>query len=370
MPLVYLILFCTALLLSFVFTAVMIRLAPVLGLMDKPSARKIHVKPMPRGGGVGIIVSVFLVIGAIVLMAQFLADHPSLRIFDELAPNYLGGVLLTQKRLAVLAIGALVIAAMGMADDRMGLNAWVKLFIQIAVALFLAAFGVRVTLFLPWEAAGWAVTVVWLVFVMNAFNLLDNMDGLSSGVAFLITLVFFCVAIQTGQIFFSASTAVFAGAVLGFLALNFPPARIFMGDTGSYFLGYFLGVMAILFTYVGDTGRESPLLPFALPFILYAVPFYDTLSVIFLRLREGRHPFEADRRHFSHRLSDLGLSTRETALAIYAATLATAFPALYMRDLSTYGLIGAVVQAVLVLGVIAILEHAGTRKNRKWSSPA
>ena len=138
-----------------------------------------------------------------------------------------------------------------------------------------------------------------------------------------------------------------------------------MGDTGSYFLGYILGVTAVTFTFipVGAASRAA-LFPVALPFILFAIPFYDTLSVICIRIREGRHPFSADKRHFSHRLTDLGMTRREAVITIYVATLTTAFPALYLYHLNTYSLLGAVAQALFVLLLVAMLEHAGARKNR------
>ncbi|MCD6405732.1 MAG: undecaprenyl/decaprenyl-phosphate alpha-N-acetylglucosaminyl 1-phosphate transferase, partial [Planctomycetes bacterium] len=239
-----------------------------------------------------------------------------------------------------------------------------KLSAQILVALILVASGVSITLFLPWKAAGWILTVGWIVFITNAFNLLDNMDGLAAGVAFIIAVIFFAVALTTGQMFIALFLAVFAGAVLGFLVFNFPPARIFMGDTGSYVLGYFLGVAAVVFTFVPEGTIKASVLPLVLPFLLFAVPLYDTVSVIVIRLREGRHPFEADKRHFSHRLVDLGMKRREAVLTIYAATLVTAFPALYLYELNTLALAGAVIQAFLVLSLIAVLEHAGARKNR------
>jgi UDP-GlcNAc:undecaprenyl-phosphate GlcNAc-1-phosphate transferase len=138
-----------------------------------------------------------------------------------------------------------------------------------------------------------------------------------------------------------------------------------MGDTGSYFLGYVLGLTAVVFTFVpGRVSSGTALFPLVLPFILFAIPFYDTLSVIYLRVKEGRHPFTADKRHFSHRLTDLGMTKREAVFTIYAATLATAFPALYLFHLNTASLVGAVVQAMLVLLLVAILEHAGARKNQ------
>jgi len=325
-------------LLSLALTALMLRAAPKLGLVDHPNRRKIHSAPVPLGGGIAmalaIIVTLLVVVSAIAGVGK------------------LGPVL----------AGAGVLAVMGVIDDKRGLSPWYKLSAQIVVGLLLAASGFAVSLFIHVRVVSWLLTAVWIVFVTNSFNLLDNMDGLSGGVAFIIALVFMAVAVLTGQLFVSLFMAVFLGGVLGFLIFNFPPARIFMGDTGSYLLGYFLGVAAVVFTFVPEGTESVSMLPFALPFLLFAIPASDTLSVILIRVREGRHPFEADKRHFSHRLVDLGLSKREAVLTIYAATLVTSFPALYLRELHTWALVCAVVQAVLVLGLIALLEHAGARK--------
>lgn len=349
---------------SVFLTWLAIRLAPRVGLVDAPGARKIHSTPVPLGGGMAIILSVGTAIGGIVVAAAFFRSHPLIAGLDPRIPDYLGGIFLVWKRLAIVAAGAVALMVMGLIDDTRGLGAWTKLFVQLAVAGTLAASGMRVSVFLPWSAAGWIITIGWLVFVMNSFNLLDNMDGLSGGVALVIAGVFCVVALETGHVHSATVLLVTGAAILGFLAFNFPPARIFMGDTGSYFLGYMLGVSAVAFTFVPEGTTGPTLLPVVLPFILFAIPFYDTLSVIYIRICEGRHPFDADKRHFSHRLTDLGLSTRETVLTIYMATLATAFPAMYLYETGTFAMIGAVVQAFLVLMLVAVLEHAGARKKK------
>jgi UDP-GlcNAc:undecaprenyl-phosphate GlcNAc-1-phosphate transferase len=360
----YLIGFGSAFILCLLLTAVMVRAAAWFGLVDHPSERKVHSSPVPLGGGVAIALSVFitLVAGGAVILAMHQSEGP-LPLPDGFTVHIPGLVESLKRRIPVL-LGGMIIAVTGLIDDKRGLSAWHKLAAQVAVGILLAATGITVTLFIPSRVAGGLVTVAWMVFVMNAFNLLDNMDGLSAGVAFIIGLIFLAVAVMTNQLFVSLYISVFLGSVLAFLVFNFPPARIFMGDSGSYLIGYFLGTAAVGFTFVPKDSEHLSLLPFALPFILFAIPLYDTASVVFLRLREGRHPFEADKRHFSHRLVDLGLSGREAVLTIYAATLVTAFPALYLHRLHTWALLGAVIQALLVLSLIALLEHAGARKKR------
>lgn len=358
----YLIGFGLTFVLSLGATWLATRAAGRLGLLDHPSERKLHTTPVPLGGGLAIVSSILavLALAAVVIMAA--NARPDLIGLPEGIEVHIPGLVDSLKKYGVVALGAIILMVMGLVDDKRGVSAGKKLIIQIIVAILLVASGLSATLFLPWRPAGWLVTIAWIVFVTNAFNLLDNMDGLSSGVALIIAAVFFAVALLTGQLFIAAFLAIFAGGVLGFLVFNFPPAKIFMGDAGSYAIGYFLGVAALAFKFVPPETTKASALPLALPFLLFAVPFYDTLSVIVIRIREGRHPFDADKRHFSHRLCDLGLSRREAVFTIYAATLVTAFPAIYLYELGTFALMGAVVQALLVLLLVAILEHAGARK--------
>jgi len=362
MWLAYVVLGAAAFVVSAALTFVAMKVAPKVGFIDRPSARKVHTEPVPYGGGLAMAATMFLVLGGIVAAAMVINRHPEYTSISKLMRDYAGGVETVFGRLVIISVGAVALTVMGLVDDKRGLRPLPKLAVQIFVAGLLVWGGMSVTVFLPWEAAGWAVTVAWMIFVMNSFNLLDNMDGLSGGVAAIIAAVFFVVAVETGQLFAAAVLVVFFGTVTGFLVFNLPPAKIFMGDTGSYFLGYVLGVTAVVFTFIPKETAATGLFPLALPFILFAIPFYDTVSVILIRIREGRHPFDADKRHFSHRLTDLGMNKREAVFTIYAATLTTAFPALYLYHLNFYSLLGAVAQALLVLLLVAILEHAGARK--------
>ncbi|MCD6405371.1 MAG: undecaprenyl/decaprenyl-phosphate alpha-N-acetylglucosaminyl 1-phosphate transferase, partial [Planctomycetes bacterium] len=256
----YLVSFGLAFVLSLILTTAMIRLAPRLGLVDEPSARKIHTKPVPLGGGIAIVLALLGVAAVGAGVVAVLNARPGLLPVPESIRIHIPGMVSSLKRLGAIVLGAIILALTGLVDDKRGLSPWTKLSVQILVALLLVASGVSITLFLPWKAAGWTLTVGWIIFITNSFNLLDNMDGLAAGVAFIIAVVFFAVALITGQIFIALFLAVFAGAVLGFLVFNFPPARIFMGDTGSYVLGYFLGVAAVVFTFVPQGSTKASVL--------------------------------------------------------------------------------------------------------------
>ncbi len=358
----YAICFGLSLGLSLALTALMRVLAPRLGLLDHPSERKIHTSAVPLGGGIAMALSAMLTFAIAGAGVFVIHRSPGLFHMPEDFLIHVPGLMESGVKLIPMLLGAAFMATMGIIDDIRGLAAWHKLAAQVAVGVVLVLSGFTITLFIQVRVVSWVLTVAWIVFVTNSFNLLDNMDGLSGGVAFIIAAVFMAVAVTTGQLFVALFLSVVLGAVLGFLVFNFPPARIFMGDSGSYLLGYLLGSAAVAFTFAPVGTEEVSLLPFLLPFLLFAIPAYDTFSVVMIRLREGRHPFDADKRHFSHRLVDLGLSRREAVLTVYTATLVTAFPALYLYELPAWAMVGALLQALLVLSLIGLLEHAGARK--------
>jgi UDP-GlcNAc:undecaprenyl-phosphate GlcNAc-1-phosphate transferase len=204
------------------------------------------------------------------------------------------------------------------------------------------------------------LTTAWFVVIVNSFNFLDNMDGLSPGIG-LITSMIFAIMMLTRpddpRWLVAGFFLILSGSLIGFLCHNWSPARIFMGDAGSYFLGFTTACMSVLGTYYteGDHQRHAILAPFC----VLAVPLYDICSVIFLRLREGRSPFQADKRHFSHRLVAMGLSKVQAVLTVHLATLTTGLGGLLLMQVTTWRaalLIVAMVGCVIM--IIAVLESA------------
>jgi len=194
--------------------------------------------------------------------------------------------------------------------------------------------------------------------ITNSFNLLDHMDGLSAGVAAVSGACFLAVAVHTQQWFIAALVAALIGAALGFLRFNFPPASIFLGDAGSQFLGFLLACLTVSFTFYG---RSYPLYSYAVPLVILAVPLYDTASVVLLRLRQGRSPFEADRNHFAHRLADLGLTHRGAAVVIYFLTLVTGASAVLLYDVGPSGALVILGQILGIFVIIGTLEFRARR---------
>ena len=261
---------------------------------------------------------------------------------------------------------ATAVMVMGLVDDRKALGWRLRLTVQVGLAIVLAASGVRVTLFGPLANPifGGAVTVLWVVGLTNAFNFLDNMDGLAAGVGLIAAALFIGAQVAAGSLFVPAVLLGLVGALAGFLVHNRSPARLFMGDAGSNFLGFLLGASTVAGTYYRYGEGESKFGVLA-PLLVMAVPLYDTASVILIRLREGRSPFEGDRRHFSHRLVQRGLTPRQAVRTIDLVTLAGGLGALLLHGLGPMGAVVVVAQTVCLLGVVAILEVSATRPERE-----
>jgi UDP-GlcNAc:undecaprenyl-phosphate GlcNAc-1-phosphate transferase len=209
--------------------------------------------------------------------------------------------------------------------------------------------------------------VLWIVALVNSFNMLDNMDGLSAGVAAicggaLAAALLLAPDPETGvpQLFTAGFLLVLVGALVGFLLHNRPPAKLFMGDAGSYFIGFCLATLSMQATYADySSGTRHAVL---VPLCILAVPLYDMTSVILIRLLEGRSPFQADRRHFSHRLVDLGFTRPQAVLIIYLMTAATSLAGVAMQQVSLSGAIALIAVVGCVLGLVAILENAPRKR--------
>ncbi len=334
-----------------------------IGFVDKPAGRKAHARPTPYGGGVAIMVTIIVVLGGGLLLvglrnADFVRGLP----FAPAMATHAGGIAERLGETLVLLAGTLIIFFMGLLDDRHRLPAWPKLLAQFAAAAILVwGMGRYATFFVPVPLVGQIVTLLWVVAITNAFNFMDNMDGLSAGVAVIVLAVLAAVAISAGQVFVPILALVLLGAVLAFLIYNFPPASIFMGDAGSQTVGYLVAVLTVMANYYRPQMGDSAFSPF-MPLVLLAIPLYDLVSVTLIRLHRGQSPFLGDTSHFSHRLAALGLSRRSAVLVIYLATLTTAAGAWLLRNASAADAALIFVQTISMLAIIAIFERiAGER---------
>jgi len=280
--------FTAALTLALAATPVARRLAVRTNMVDRPSQRKTHLSPTPLLGGVAIYAAVLL---ALILFGDKFYVH----------------------QVAGIVIGASLISFLGLWDDRTPLPAWAKLLGQVIPVAVLIMTGVQVSIFQT-PALNIAATLLWVLFITNAVNFLDNMDGLSAGVAGMASAYFLLLAALSGQYLVGALTAALLGACIGFLFYNFNPASIFMGDTGSLFLGFVLAAVGIKLRFP----TNIPAVTWMVPVLVLGVPILDTSLVIVSRLRRGKNPFTTPGKdHLSHRLVKMGYSRREAVLLLY-----------------------------------------------------
>jgi UDP-GlcNAc:undecaprenyl-phosphate GlcNAc-1-phosphate transferase len=327
------------------------------GFVDVPGGRKAHPKPVALGGGIAILVGVVGPMLAAVLAARIFSEHCPAWVPAEFQQN-LGGLVAKTPTALAIAAAAVAMCVLGLIDDARPLPATIKFVVQLAISIALVV-GCNLRLLSHLDPAiSTTLSVLWILTLTNSLNFLDNMDGLAAGVGMIAAGIFATTALGAGQIFVPACCWLLAGALAGFLPLNFHPASIYLGDAGSLLVGLLLAVFTILTTFAAPAQGQHPVGVVA-PLVVMAVPLYDTASVIFLRARSGAPIWSGDRRHFSHRLVARGMSERQSVLVIWLATLVTALPALLLPTASWPLAWGIGFQTVLVVALVALLESAG-----------
>ena len=289
--------FLTAGLISFALTPLAKKFAIKIGAIDVPKDdRRMHTKPIPRLGGIAVFIG-FLI---------------TAMIFVDI-----------NRPLQGILIGALIIVLLGIIDDVIPLHAVLKLMVQIIAALIVIWHGTRIDVLSNpniWSdvqyihlSAIWSypITLIWIVIITNSVNLIDGLDGLSVGVSSIASITLLLIAIIVSELNIVLIMAALAGACIGFLPYNLNPAKIFLGDTGSTFLGFILACISIhgLFKFYA-------IISFAVPFLVLGLPIFDTLFAVFRRISHGKSPMSADRGHVHHRLMDMGFNQKQS-VAIY-----------------------------------------------------
>ena len=296
----YLLLGVVSIIISGLLTPVARKFARHIGAMDKPNLdRKMQKEPVPYLGGLSIALTITLLTYTVVLVEK---------------ANW------SQFRLAsYVIIPALILAAVGLYDDLRGLTPWPRLIVQSLTGLTVAI------ILITTETMSFAfgnttldalVTILWIVGICNSINFFDNIDGGASGTVAIIGLSVFFIAFSQGQIFVSAAAVVTTGAVIGFLAWNKPPAKIYMGDAGALFLGVMVSVLTIRL----DPGISPSWQSLAIPVLMLGVPILDTSVAVFSRWRRGISPFTGGRDHLSHRLIRIGFTHKKAAISLWALT--------------------------------------------------
>jgi UDP-GlcNAc:undecaprenyl-phosphate GlcNAc-1-phosphate transferase len=324
-------------------TPLVIRIAISIGITDNPSERSVsHRAGIPLMGGVAVALG--FTVGLAVAVWQL-----GLRIPGDHIYALAGG-------------GALVLLA-GIYDDRYGMNAWTKFFVQIVAAVLAIASGFQIDhltepfsqkIFMLPTVLSWVITGLWIVTVTNALNLVDGLDGLATGIGAIIAATLALIALQSGEALGVCMGIALLGALLGFLPFNFAPAKIFLGDTGALFIGYELSLLAL----VGY--RQLSLLTFVVPVLALAVPILDTTLSVIRRLRNRSRIFNADRQHMHHRMLESEGTQRSAVLQVYLLTAAFCLIALAFSRLEGYTAIiflaavgGLTLRLVLNLGALS-----------------
>lgn len=321
-----------ALLISLICTPIVKNLAFKMGAVDVPKDnRRMHDHPIPRMGGLAIFLGFFL--------------------------SVLWFVPLTGGRKGML-LGAVIIVVLGIFDDILALSAKFKFMVQIVAAL-VAVFSGNVIKVIsnpnifssdPWWELGWLsvpVTVIWIVAITNSVNLIDGLDGLACGVSTISSMTMLVIALAVSEGDVALMMAALAGACIGFLPYNLNPAKIFMGDTGSTFLGYILGVVSIqgLFKY-------ATIISFVVPFLMLGLPIFDTCFAFIRRLAKGQSPMHADRSHIHHRLIDMGLSQKQAVAVLYVVSAILGLSAVVLTTVGP-GKAMILLMALCIAGAVA-----------------
>ncbi|MBR6748180.1 MAG: undecaprenyl/decaprenyl-phosphate alpha-N-acetylglucosaminyl 1-phosphate transferase [Clostridia bacterium] len=329
--------------LAYAATPLVKKFAYVVGAVDVPrDNRRMHKTPIPRLGGLAIF-------------AGFLI---SVLIFGEM-----------DRMMTSILIGALLLVTMGILDDILALKAWIKLIVQIVSALIPVIYGgLRIETLSnfnffsaePYSYLGVLsvpITVIWIVGLTNAVNFIDGLDGLAAGVSSISAIAMLVISCILGDPAVAVVTAALAGSIFGFLPYNFNPAKIFMGDTGSNFLGFILATLSIqgLFKFYA-------VISFAVPFLILGLPLFDMLSSIIRRVAKGQSPMAPDRGHIHHRLIDMGLSQKQAVAVLYAITCILGITGVILASSGAGKAILLLLAVILVCTIgFNVLAHSGKK---------
>ena len=320
---------CAAFAVSLAATPLAGKLAAKCGCFDRPDgARKLHKVPVPYFGGLAILA------GFVCSVVIF-----SFVMLDTIPQN-----------IAVMVIGGMSICFVGVIDDMYDMPALLKLFFQIAVSAFTACFGgaIEYTTILDKTivlgAFSVPVTVLWMVLIINAVNLIDGLDGLASGVSALESFALLVTSLIMGNTVCMIASAALCGAVLGFLPFNANRATIFMGDAGSMFIGYVMACISVFGLF-----KAQALFSIVVPALIFALPILDTVLAFFRRIAKGQSPFKADRSHLHHRLIDSGFTPKQSVIVIYCASAVFCVASILFMKYK-------ILSGVLVLADLVLLE--------------
>ncbi len=347
----YLSVYLGSLFLALAITPVIIWFARRLKAADHPGVRTVHKKPIPRIGGVPIFLSMMCLTIGVLFLSNVIGDA-------------FRTILL---KVIVLLSAAACMFLVGLIDDirTKGLRARIKFLAQLAAALVVCAVGIRIELVavadwltLDFGWFSWPLTLLWIVGITNAINLSDGLDGLAAGISAVACGVIAIFAVYSGQVVMAVLMLALLGSLTGFLFFNFNPAKIFMGDSGSMFLGFTIASSSVM-----CATKSSALVGLALPVLVLGIPIFDTLFSMLRRFLERRSMFAPDRSHFHHKLLDLGLKQRHAVIVIYAVTLLAAGLGMFM--MVTRNIDSLVIFLCILLLLLLVFRVVGSVRLRE-----
>ena len=322
-------------------------------ILDRPLGEfhKKHAKAKPLLGGLamllGWLVTVFTALWFILLFQNQLPDW---------LVQQIPGALEVRPLLFIIAAGATALTIMGLIDDKKPFGPFLKLLLQVLICGCVVLYPkLRITFFLESQGLTWLITLIWFIVVVNAFNFFDNMDGLASGVAVIAAILFTLIAGFRDQFFVAALGAGTAGSALGFYFFNRHPASIFMGDSGSHFLGYTLSIIGTLTSFYSS--QTSPTVaPILIPIFILGVPLFDVFAVIVIRMKSGKRIYQGDHNHISHRFCQMGADHKTAVTLVHLLTLTVGLGALTLLWLEVKGVVLVLIQTIIILTLITRLH--------------
>ena len=362
----YLLIWGVTALLSAALVRLCIFLAPRLGYLDIPEheAHKRHRRSTPVLGGVGMMLAWLTVLLCGMACANCLQEKTVCRIFGQRICDALPGIRAVTQQLRIIVAGTVLLTVLGALDDKLSLRAWQKFIGQLLIAIMTAALGLRISFLHGIPYANTLFTVLWYLVLMNAINFFDNMDGLACGASIIASFFFLGVAALRGQFFVAVLASLTAGAATGFAVFNAPPARIFMGDAGSHFLAYLLATQGILTTFYIPGESPTPA-PIVIPLFLLAVPLFDAVAVVILRLRLHKPIYVGDNRHISHRFEALGLSRKQAVVLVLLLCLAVGCAGFSLLWMPPAGIVLVAVHTVAIFTLISIIQFYVKKDTQK-----
>jgi len=336
----YIFIYLLSLLLSLLLTPIVIAVAVKLAIYDRTDPRKVHSGRIARVGGTAIFISMILS----VITAYFMSNS----IGESF--RYTG-----TKIFSMLAAGTFIFIV-GLIDDIRPLKTWIKFLAQILAAVFVCAFGIRINVIripelfnIHFGFLSWPFTILWIVGVTNAVNFIDGLDGLAAGISAIACATIAALSVYFGQPILCVIMLALAGALTGFLFFNFNPAKIFMGDCGSLFLGFIIASATVM-----STAKSQALVGFALPLLALGIPIFDTLFIMVNRFGQRKAVFMPDTEHFHHRLLRLGLKQRQVAVLAYLITLLATGAGVFLMAARS---VKSIIMFVSILVLIVLIFH-------------